>query len=485
MLKLIDQILQQFRICFKREETFSWFVIIVVGILIRTDMRGVSSIVGSLSLDPSYYESMLHFFRSQAYDLHCIKSKWHSIVLEHIKPVLMDGSIIMIGDHIKVAKEARRMPGVKKLHQDSENVGKAEYIFGHQFGMVGILAEGKTPQCVPLDMELQDGIDEINCLKNVSSETTISLKKKKKENTSILKMLHMCGNFVKSKSQRAIILLDAYFTSGGAFNVAEQINREQGADVITLIMRAKSNTVAFEEPEKPKKRGRGQPRKYGKKIQFKKLFIELTDVFETVTLNLYGKNETVKYFCTDLIWRPIGRKIRFVLVKTNEKVMILMCSDLCMHPEKIILAYSYRFKIEVSFKMLKQVIGGFCYHFWTTAMPKLSRLKTSNDLSGVTEKKDKEKIISTMRAIEVFTFLSCMAMGILTTISLQFPTLVWKKFSGWLRTRSSEIPSVETVRSVLQQELWRNTCNLSKYETLSSIRKYQKTDLDTTYKASA
>lgn len=91
-------------------------------------------------------------------------------------------------------------------------------------------------------------------------------------------------------------------------------------------MRAKSNTVAFEEPEKPKKRGRGQPRKYGKKIQFKKLFIELTDVFETVTLNLYGKNETVKYFCTDLIWRPIGRKIRFVLVKTNEKVMILMCS---------------------------------------------------------------------------------------------------------------------------------------------------------------
>ena len=102
--------------------------------------------------------------------------------------------------------------------------------------------------------------------------------------------------------------------------------------------------------------------------------------------------------------------------------MILMCSDLCMHPEKIILAYSYRFKIEVSFKMLKQVIGGFCYHFWTTAMPKLSRFKTSDDLSDITEKKDKEKIISTMRAIEVFTFLSCMAMGILTTISLQFPT---------------------------------------------------------------
>lgn len=483
MLKLIDQILQQFRICFKREETFSWFVIIVVGILIRTDMRGVSSIVGCLSLQPSYYESLLHFFRSQAFDLCCLKSKWQDIVLEHIKPVLMDGFIIIIGDHIKVAKEARHMPGVKKLHQDSENVGKAEYIFGHQFGMAGILAEGKTMQCIPLDIELQDGIDEINSLKKASVTNTESSEKKKKENNTVSKMIHMAGNFVKSKGQKAIILLDAYFTSGEAFNVAEKANIEHGENQIILITRAKSNTVAFEDPEKPEKRGRGQPRKYGKKIQLKNLFTDMLDAFETVTLNLYGKNETVKYFCINLMWMPIGRKLRFVMVKTNEKLMILSCSDLSMHPEKIILAYSYRFKIEVSFKMLKQVIGGFCYYFWTTAMPKLSKFETKTDLSSVTEKKEREKIISTMRAIEVFTFLSCMAMGILTIISLQIPTLVWNKFSGWLRTRSSEIPSVETVRSVVQQELWMNTYNLSKYTTLSSIQKYQRLDFGKPYKA--
>lgn len=130
MLKLIDVILQQFRICFKRKETFAWFVIIVVGILIRPDLRGISSIVGCLSLDPRYYESMLHFFRSRAFDLCNIKSKWQDIVLSYTKLAQIDGYKIMIGDHIKVSKEARHMPGVKKLHQDSENVGKAEYIFG-------------------------------------------------------------------------------------------------------------------------------------------------------------------------------------------------------------------------------------------------------------------------------------------------------------------------------------------------------------------
>lgn len=37
------------------------------------------------------------------------------------------------------AKKARRMPGVKKLHQELENSPKAEYIFYHLFGAISIL----------------------------------------------------------------------------------------------------------------------------------------------------------------------------------------------------------------------------------------------------------------------------------------------------------------------------------------------------------
>ena len=81
MLKLMDKILHRFRICFKREETFAWFVVILVGILIRPDLRGISSIVGCLNINPRYYESMLHFFRSRAFELYYIKSIWQDIVL--------------------------------------------------------------------------------------------------------------------------------------------------------------------------------------------------------------------------------------------------------------------------------------------------------------------------------------------------------------------------------------------------------------------
>jgi len=61
MLKLMERILHQFRICFKREETFGSFVIIMVGMLLRTEMKGITTIIGTLSLEPGCYEAMLHF----------------------------------------------------------------------------------------------------------------------------------------------------------------------------------------------------------------------------------------------------------------------------------------------------------------------------------------------------------------------------------------------------------------------------------------
>ena len=476
MLKLIDTILQRFQCCFKRKETFSWFVVIPMGFIVRTDLRGVSSIVGCLHLDSCHYESMIYFFRSTAFNLDDIKHQWLIIVQQYIQPVKIDERSILIGDHIKVGKEARYMPAVKKLHQDSENVGKSEYIYGHQFGMIGILAEGSTTQCVPLNIDLHDGIDEINALKDNATEQTSP---KTTKETCIVKMIKMAGSYVNATSEKIIFLLDAYFPSAASFNEAELINQKNSSKLITLIMRAKSNTVAFEKAlPKTGKKGVGRPRIYGEKIVFKTIFKNALETFTTINMNIYGKKETVQFRCMDLLWKPIRREVRFVLVKTGDKMMILMCSDLTLDAQKIILAYSYRFKIEVSFKMLKHVVGSFGYHFWTKALPKLSRHKTKTDLSCVKKITDKERILATTRAIEVYTFLSCMAMGILTIVSLTFPTLVWQKFSGWLRTRSSALPSVETVRSVIQQELSWNYRDLNHYATLSKIQDYQRLEVD-------
>ncbi|MFM1842727.1 MAG: hypothetical protein RLZZ490_1464 [Cyanobacteriota bacterium] len=64
-----------------------------------------------------------------------------------------------MGDGIKVGKEGRKMPGVKKLHQESEDVGKPEWIRGHYFSALSqLLGTEKSCFAVPVVLKIHDGI---------------------------------------------------------------------------------------------------------------------------------------------------------------------------------------------------------------------------------------------------------------------------------------------------------------------------------------
>jgi hypothetical protein len=71
-------------------------------------------------------------------------------------------SLLLAGDGIKISKEAEKMPAVKRLHQESDNSGKAPYIYGHHWGVIGILAGWvKKIFCIPLCAELHEGVADI------------------------------------------------------------------------------------------------------------------------------------------------------------------------------------------------------------------------------------------------------------------------------------------------------------------------------------
>jgi hypothetical protein len=110
-------------------------------------------------------------------------------------------------------------------------------------------------------------------------------------------------------------------------------------------------------------------------------------------------------------------------------------------------------------------------------MPRFSPKTTETDLSRIIEPNDKEKIVSTAKAIEVFTFIGCIAMGILQLIALHYPAAVWNRFTGWLRTKTPGVTSVETVRASLQEEILWNFRKLSKFSTLQLILARQRQSL--------
>jgi len=452
MIKEVSQILSQFKNCFSRTSSFNWFAIIIVGFFVRLDHHGVSSIVRWLNLAPEKYTSLLLFFRASSWNLKKIQEKWWQVVLSKCPTIKIDGRYVIAGDGIKVAKESKKMPGVKRLHQDSDNSGKASYIYGHHFGALGILAGwvGKKIFCVPLCAELHEGAEQ---LRKFQEKPTVSVNGKSKVSVTTL-MASMAGSLVGGLNAECIIVLDAYFSVGPVFILLKEIARENGKRLAHIVTRAKSNVVGYEDPP-PRTGKRGAPRKYGTKLKLRELFEQRVDSFQKTEVDIYGINKKVRFLCLDLLWKPIEEKVRFILIIDGSETFILMCSDLALLPEDIIAAYSYRFKIEVNFKVIKHVIGAFFCHFWTSAWPDIEN-NNQSDLSSCDNAHDKKLITETMNAIEGFVNFGCIATGILQILSLNFHESIWRRHTRWLRTISSTIPSEETVKFVIQEEFFYN-----------------------------
>jgi hypothetical protein len=359
MFQLINDIIQEFRWCFKRVETWKWFVVLLVGFMVRTSHRGVTAIISSLRLEPGVYHTLLNYFRSNGYSLLELYSKWIEVVSRYSNNVYISERKLMVGDHLKMPKEGRRMPGIQRLHQESQNAGKPEYTEGHIYAQVSaVITNGDVYRSLPLRTQRQESPPKIEGTKKPDGDTLV------------VQMVNLAIETTKAlPTPKAVIALDAYFAKGSAFLTAAQAVSDDGERLLEIITRAPKDTVAFTIPIPPTQKKRGQPRKYGEKVKLYSLFSDVSRFTET-TLTLYGKKRIVRFLCSDLVWTPTKGLIRFVCVDMGGSRCVLMASDLTLSPEDIITAYALRFKIEDSFDEQKNDMGSFSYRFWTKSLPK-------------------------------------------------------------------------------------------------------------------
>lgn len=411
MLDFIDKILSCFESCFSRKAAFRWFVIITVGLMLRSDKLGVTSVIRDLALKPDCYLSMLHFFRASSWSLDRIRQCWFRTVLRFIPLHQEDGFHILVGDGVKQSKEGRRIPGVKKLCQESENSAKPQFIHGHMFGGLGVLAGTvQSLACIPLSIRLHDGLQEI-CSWDSSDISCTS---------HVVQMVEDAYQAAKTLGN-SLLLLDRYFLSVPALTKLRELTRE-GTVHMEIVTKAKRSCTAYEKPG-PRKPGRGRPAKKGKPVHLKDLFHSHSEKFIETELELYGKKEKVRYYSIDLLWgQKLYQELRFVLVEYNGIQSILAGTSLELDPLSMIRLYSYRFRIECTFRELKQQLGGFCYHFWSKHMPKIDyyrKKKEPTPLSQVTDCHARKKVLETLRAIEMHMALSCIAMGTIQALAIR------------------------------------------------------------------
>ena len=445
MLNWLDENLKSAGRCFARTQTHKWFIVIVIGLMIGQEHVGVTSIIRELWLDPVHYHAALHFFRSKALRPDALRDWWVQVVLKSGILYTESGMPVMVGDGTKKSKEGKKMPCVKRLHQESENSAKPSFIFGHMFGMVGVLAGdiGKL-FCVPLSMGIHDGDGQVR--KWEAGDPALE------SESHVVRIIRDACECAKQLG-KSILLLDAYYLSVPALAALAEETKNAGRELLSIVVRAKKNVVAYEPPER--KPGRGRPPKKGKTVKLMELWANNQRPLSQGTATIYGKEEKVSFICCDLLWGiKHYQMLRFVIASVGgAKPIILATNDPSLTPLAVIRLYSCRFKIECAFFQLKNTLAGFAYRFWSAAMPKLDRFAPSgtDPLNAVDDGRNKKLILGAFRATKLYVTVACIALGLLQVCSFKFADEINSSPLRWIRSRSNAVPSEATTADSLRK----------------------------------
>ena len=431
---------------FSRLRSFLWFATIVAGFAVRAELLGVTSIVRALKLQPRFYNTLLDHFHSDAVKLDRLSALWTQTVLRLFpRPLRINGRLVLVGDGIKVAKRGKKMPGVKLLHQHSEN-NKPEYVMGHSLQVVSLLVgAAQSFFAVPLAARIHEGLVWSN----------------RDRRTLIDKMLALIG---------IVAVNGPFYFVGDAYYAVRKMLRGLPAQNNHVVSRVKSNAVADARHVQQEPRKRGRPRLYAKKLKLKSLFDDPKSM-QSAASPVYGERDvTILYRVCDLMWRPAGRLVRFVaVIHPSTGRRLLMCTDICLDGIQIIRIYGLRFKIEHSFKQAVHLIGSFAYHFWMHAMKPLRR-RNGNQYLHRESLDYRNAIKRKVHAYHVFIQAGVVCQGLLQYLSVVFPRLVWNCFGSWLRTIRPGIPPSElVVANALRQSLPEFLVNSAKTNSLAKF----------------
>jgi len=462
MLNFIEKLLSEFRSCFSRVRTYNWFLVIISALLVRYDSLGVTSFIRALSLEHHLYETMLHFFRSSACKTSGLKKCWHKTVWKNAPFIRIGNRPLLIGDGCKVVKEARYMPGVKKLCQESEDSSKPQFIHGHMFGGIGAaIGNHLNAFCIPLDLTIQDGLKETASWAKGNPGNSLS---------HVIQMIRNGHAITQTFASDTYFALDRYFLTVPLLMELCGLN-ESSAYRLDVITRAKTNCTAYYKPEENPVPRRGRPRKKGKAVRLKDLFATRSSEFTRTTAFMYGEKQEVEYLSLSLLWGvKLYQELQFVLVKYGNATTILVSTDLSLDPVSIIEAYAHRFKIECMFREMKQQVHGFSYHFWNRELPRLNkfRKKTDPDPLAQVPEDSRESVLGTIDAIERFVLCAEISMGLLQLIALK-PCFVERiEKQRYLRTSSKGKVSEATVAVYLRTHFFR-LLSLNRHSYISRL----------------
>ena len=101
--------IQSLRPAFSRQVSFMWFATVVAGLMVRPELRGVTSIIRALNLRPKLYDPLRKHFHSSAIKLDQLAALWTQAVLRlFLSPVRVNAGWSWSGMASRSPNAARR-----------------------------------------------------------------------------------------------------------------------------------------------------------------------------------------------------------------------------------------------------------------------------------------------------------------------------------------------------------------------------------------
>jgi hypothetical protein len=222
----------------------------------------------------------------------------------------------------------------------------AKFIYGHVWVVLSALARHKHWGTIglPLLGKMYVRSRDVN---SITSGRKVQFKTKLQQAAELVEWAcHCCRNLAKE----LWIVTDGGYTKVGFLRPATRA----GA---TIITRLRKDAALCSLVKPVKKRRRGRPRKYGKRINLCHKAAK-SKGWSEVNVTLYGLRETkcVKMF--KATYRPAGGQVLVIIVgETANTWRAFMCTNLSATAEEILEAVSDRFAIEQNFHDLKEIEG--------------------------------------------------------------------------------------------------------------------------------
>jgi hypothetical protein len=291
------------------------------------------------------------FLAEHRWSVTAVTERLVRLVVERLGAQLqVHGAYLLGKDTTLIAKTAKRMLGVQKWKDHSDNADRGAYLVGHHWNLVGLISPwGARWLCWPLVMRLVPGLK--GARQWLGGDAVEPMTFWDAAIAAILEVTRCLGE----ASVR--VVADAYYSKAPFLNGL----LARGIDVIG---RLRKDAVGWDDPEPQPPGKRGPKPRYGRKWTLATLLTAETPARER--LILYGTLTAVVFVVRDVWLRDVAQKVRVVVLEGAKEPLILVSTDLTLSALQIIEIYGARFSIELTIRDLKQHFGLGDYQCTTT-----------------------------------------------------------------------------------------------------------------------